>query len=102
MNMKNNDVMSTTFFPLYAASVMAFQLSEDDYRRTETTNAMIPVGVVKVQMFSLANPVIFRVTPLTIDDAIARGIISETDPRFQRPTDDVFSPSRAGTVHALL
>ena len=37
----------------------------------------------------LANPVYFRLTPLTVGDALARGVISEFD------DENPYSPNRA-------
>ena len=39
----------------------------------------------------LANPVYFRLTPLTVGDALARGVISEFDENPENP----YSPNRA-------
>jgi hypothetical protein len=40
---------------------------------------------------TLANPVLFRVIPLTVQEAETRGIVN-----FTRPPDDNTSPSIAG------
>lgn len=66
--------------------------SEDDYREAEGEGAAIPLFISRSESVLLANPVLVRVTPLTIDEALARGIIGD----FPTPTDERFSPSRAG------
>ena len=47
------------------------------------------VVITKESGTQLANPVYFRLTPLTVDDALARGIISEFD------DENPLSPNRA-------
>ncbi len=51
--------------------------------------------ITKGSGVQLANPVCFRVTLLTVEDALARGVISEFDPENQ------FSPNRAGKFCVL-
>jgi hypothetical protein len=66
-----------------------FELSEDDFRATEPPDmTFMPVFIAKDG--TLANPVTFRVTPLTVLEAEARGIAN-----FTRPADDNVSPSIA-------
>ena len=43
----------------------------------------------------LANPVYFKVTPMTVDDAIAKCIISEYE------DESFFSPNRASKLSVL-
>jgi hypothetical protein len=62
----------------------------EDFRATEPPDmTFMPVFIEKGDGI-LANPVIFRVTPLTVQEAEARGITN-----FTRPADDYFSPSIA-------
>lgn len=67
-----------------------FQLSEVDYRQMEAPNAFMPIRVEKVSDVFLANPVELAVIPLTIDEALYAGVITEFE-----PLND-FSPNRAG------
>ena len=55
----------------------------------EAEGATIPVRITKDENMVLANPVTFRLTPLTVDAALERGIISEF------PVEDPRSPNRA-------
>ena len=45
--------------------------------------------IAKSNGIELANPVYFRVTPLTVEDALARGAINEFE------AENPFSPNRA-------
>ena len=47
------------------------------------------VLIYKGSGIELANPVYFRVTPLTVGDALTRGVISEFEP------ENRYSPNRA-------
>ena len=47
------------------------------------------VLITKSSGIQLANPVYLRVTPLTVDDALSRGVISEYE------DENPFSPNRA-------
>ena len=47
------------------------------------------VLILKGSGTQLANPVYFRITPLTVGDALTRGVISQFDP------ENPFSPNRA-------
>ena len=51
------------------------RLSDDDYVTFEGVDTAVPVRITKDSTTRLANPVIFRVTPLTVDDALAQGVI---------------------------
>ena len=66
-----------------------FSLSEDDFRENEAPNAMMEIGIAKDGI--LANPVLFRVTPMTVLEAERSNIVN-----FTRPADDNVSPSIAG------
>jgi len=75
---------------------MQFQFTESDYRGPETPNALTgtshaPVTLSK-QRVSLANPVAFRITPLTEQQAQDRGLSLP-----EIPDDDPNFPNRAGT-----
>ena len=51
------------------------------------------VLITKESGIELANPVYFRITPLTVEDALARGVISS---EFEQENpDNRFSPNRA-------
>ena len=73
-----------------------FQLSNSDYTQNEEPNATMEVLITKGSGIQLANPVYFRITPLTVEDALTRGVISEFDP------ENPFSPNRASKLHVLL
>ena len=74
-------------------AVITFELSEADYRATEDEETA-DVRISKNQDFTLANPVTFRVTPLTVQQALDRGIIDS----YPTPGDENVSPSRAGEL----
>ena len=69
---------------------VAFQLSEPEYRESEGLDAMMPVIIAKASDVFLANPVTFMVIPLTVDEALAQGVIESFE------AEDPFSPNRAG------
>ena len=74
---------------LFPTTVITFQLSEVDYTQNEEPNALIEVLITKGSGIQLANPVYFRVTPMTVGDALTRGVISQFD------DENPFSPNRA-------
>ena len=53
----------------------------------------LEITIANNQAVTLANPVIVRITPLTVPEALARGIITSFD-----VDDDIFSPNRAGKM----
>ena len=55
---------------------------------------MMPVKISKNQDVLLANDAVFRVTPLTIDQALARGVLLS----YIEPLDEDVSPSKAGAL----
>lgn len=62
---------------------------------------MLQVLITKNTFVSLANPVLFRITPLTLDEAFARRVIAadmviHIFPNF--PVDDISSPGKAGNL----
>ena len=69
---------------------VTFELSEADYRATEGTNDFMPVIISKEAGVFIANPVEFRITPLTVQQALDQGVIKE----FEKL--DPNSPNRAG------
>ena len=77
-------------------TVINFQLSESDYTQNEEPNALLEILITKGSGIQLANPVYFRVTLLTVEDALTRGVISEFD------AENPFSPNRAGKHRVLL
>ena len=66
-----------------------FQFTEDDYLINEN-QLIMPVLVAKDPSQRLANPVTLRVTPLTVNEAVQRGIIEDT----LLPNNSI-SPNRA-------
>ena len=74
---------------------MEFSLKEDDFRENEKPNALMGIEIAKDGI--LANPVLFRVTPLTVTDAERLNILN-----FTRPADDDVSPSVAGKVQQVV
>ena len=62
--------------------------ADDDYRESEGGD--MEITVVKNQDIVSANPVTVRITPLTVEEALDRSIITTFD------EDDSFSPNRAG------
>jgi len=53
----------------------------------EFQDCSVPVTIAKNQDATIANPVVFRVTPLTIDQALAMRIITTPPPNsFVSPT----------------
>ena len=71
-------------------SGVTFQLSAGNYTQMEAPNAVMPVIITKDPNVLLANPVTFMVVPLTVDEALSRGVITEF-----RPLNPL-SPNRAG------
>ena len=69
-------------------------LTNDDYRENEAPNAMMEIQVAKEGV--LANPVRFRIMPMTVLEAERLGIVN-----FTRPADDDVSPSIAGKVQQV-
>ena len=70
-------------------------LTNCDYRENEAPNAMMEIRVAKDGI--LANPVLFRVTPLTVTEAERLNILN-----FTRPDDDDVSPSVAGKAQQVV
>ena len=79
-----------------------FQFTEDSYRKAEgdvslgDLTAVVEVLISKKQDVFLANPIRFRITPLTVDQALARGVI-DTVPDAIGPLN-LRSPNRAGMI----
>ena len=51
-----------------------FRFSKGYYRQTEMLNVMMPVKITKGQNTQLANPVTFRIFPLTVAAALGRSL----------------------------
>lgn len=68
-----------------------FELSKNSFQQQEGPNASLEIHVA-MNGGKLANPVLFRVIPLTILEAESMGIAN-----FARPADGDVSPSLAGT-----
>ena len=68
-----------------------FSLTNDDFRQNEAPNALMEIHIAKDGV--LANPVFFRLKPMTVLEAERSGILN-----FTRPADDNVSPSIAGKV----
>ena len=67
-------------------------MSAPDFSATEDVE-IVDVRISKNhEEFTLANPVTFRITPLTVQQALDRGIIDS----YPTPDDENVSPSRAG------
>ena len=73
---------------IFVCIAIEIELSEDDYRETEGSNAVVEVRVAKDSR--LANPVRFKVTPLTLDQARAQGLTLSG-----LPDDSITSPIAA-------
>ena len=74
-------------------AVITFGLSEADFLATED-EAIANVKIFKKKKITLANPVTFRITPLTVQQALDRGVIDS----YPTPADENVSPSRAGEL----
>ena len=69
---------------------MTFGFSESEYSEVEGNNTSMNLRVDKEQKVRLANPVVLRITPLTVERALSTGIISDFH------NESVNSPDRAG------
>ena len=63
-------------------------LNEDEFTVLENLG-VIPAKILRDSTVRLANPVEFRITPLTVNEALARRIVSNF------PTENPLSPDRA-------
>ena len=59
------------------STAVTFQLSEADYRQIEAPNAMMQIEILKSSAVILANSVTFMVNPLTVEEAVAQGVITQ-------------------------
>ena len=80
---------TSLIFNLHIITVAVFQTTNDDYLINER-DLIMPVRVAKNPDIRLANPVSLRVTPLTVDAAVRRGIVEDTI-----VPNNVISPNRA-------
>ena len=78
------------FFFLLAVT---FEFTNDDYREREGGTGFMPVIISKDSEVFIANPIIFRVIPLTIGEAESQGLIPNV---ISAIPDHYFSPVRAG------
>ena len=78
-----------------AIAGVKFLLSTCDFGQIEEPNAMMEIHVPKYGI--LGNPVVFRVTPMTVVEAERLGIMN-----FTRPADDDVSPSIAGKFNKCM
>ena len=62
-----------------------------NYNESESFNAMIPVRITKGPDVQIANPVTFRVSPLTVANALARSL----DVPAEAQVIDIDSPIQA-------
>ena len=69
---------------------VTFQLSQESYRAIEGPNAMLTATLFKTPEVSIATNATFMVIPLTVDQALQRGVIDEFE------SLDPFNPNRAG------
>ena len=65
-------------------------MANDAYREIEGDD--LEITIAKNQAVTLSNPVTVRITPLTVPEALVRGIITTFD------DDDSLSPNRAGKI----
>ena len=79
-------IFITSFCP---PTVISFELTTAEYIQKEEPNALMEVLIIRSRYSQLANPVYLSITPLTVDDALSRGIISEYD------DENRYSPNRA-------
>ena len=57
-------------------TALGLRLSQNLYGAEEGVDSAAPVRINKEFGTRLANPVTLRITPLTVDDALAQGIIT--------------------------
>lgn len=88
---------SVNIIILFPTAGISFSLSEIDFRAFEEPDSVMSVSVTKTgdEEVALANPVLFVVTPLTVDAALAQEIIPEFTNYPTRISEEL-SPSRAG------
>ena len=70
---------------------VAIELSAPEFTQSEAPNATMKISILKNVI--LANPIFFRVIPLTADEAERQTGVAVP---FNCPPDDGFSPCRAG------
>ena len=77
--------------------VVLFRFSEGDYRQTEMLYAMMPVKITK-ELSTQANPVTFKIYPLTVAAALGRSLDVPADAQMMLPD----SPVQASKILILL
>ena len=80
---------------LFLETVISFAFSERDYRASERINAVMPVKINLEQNVQLANPVTFKISPLTVADAQSRSLNVPADAEIINP----YSPVQAGKIN---
>ena len=70
-------------------TVVSFSFSEADYVVTENPGASFSLQITKPRDIILANPVRIKVSPMTVETALSRGVISTF------PEDSTNAPNRA-------
>lgn len=86
------------FFLVNSISVASFALSADSCSGSEGLNALIPVKITKEPNVMLANPVTFRISPLTVAAALNRSLNVPVEAQMMNPD----SPIQAGKIKILL
>ena len=90
---QNKLVLSWTqscFFP--SNLVVTFQLSENDYRSVEQEGR---INAIIIKDFRIANPVTLQLTPHTVSQAAALGLITDDLPSDDLQNMNPLSPNRA-------
>ena len=90
-------------------TVISFVFSESDYTEIERTNAVMPVKIYMEQNVKLANPVTFRISPLTVADALNRSLNVPVDAQRINPVSPVqackinnYSYERHACLHPII
>ena len=91
MDRDSEFILSSFIVYCHEIVVITFEITDDDYRESEGGDMEITVAIN--QDITLVNPVTVRITPLTVQMALDRGIIATFD------EDDALSPNRAGNIN---
>ena len=91
------NIIITIYHCVYLIPDVLFRFS-GDYRQTEMLNVMMPVKITKGQNAHLANPVTFKIYPLTVAAALARSLDVPADAQMMLPD----SPVQASKILILL
>ena len=79
-------------------AVLGLRFSANSYRADEGIDFAEPVRIIKDANIRLAHPVVFRVSPLTVQQALDLDIVTDDD----FPPDDPFLPTRASKLHHFI